>query len=99
MEPVSVPLYQTWAAVSDYSCATHVITGTVRGLVPRISFSVWWESRNEALHEHHDNLCQDGTLGTKAGVSLALSENRLTVPYTSIGFCPTHQPVVTTISH
>lgn len=58
MEPLSVPLYQTWAAVTDYSCATHVVTGTVHGLVPRLSFSMWWESRNEALHEHHDNLCQ-----------------------------------------
>lgn len=56
MEPVSVPFYQTWAVVSDYSCATHVVTETVHGLVPRLSFSVWWESRNEALH--HDNLCQ-----------------------------------------
>lgn len=58
MEPVSVPFYQTWAVVSDYSCATHVVTETVHGLVPRLSFSMWWESRNEALHEHHDNLCQ-----------------------------------------
>ena len=42
---------------------------------------------------------KDGTLGTKAGVSLALSQNRLAVPYTIIGFCPTYQPVVTTMSH
>jgi len=39
---------------------------------------------------------KDGTLGTKAGVSLALSQNWPTVPYTIIGFCPTYQPVVTT---